>query len=69
MPDPQPITVQSALNFALENWKTTFMGLLICVMQVGNTLNLPGPHSKATIMLAIASALMGVVSKDPGKTS
>lgn len=66
--DAQTLTVKHWLTNALYHWKTTAAGLVLCVMQIATQLDLPGPHNHTAIVLAVGTALLGALSKDPASS-
>lgn len=62
------------MQHALTNWKTTLAGLLISIVTItgvlasqGVTLGHAGTGTVVTLIGAVATALLGVIARDPGK--
>jgi hypothetical protein len=63
------------MNYIATNWKTSITGVLICVVttagvlsQQGITLGNAGTGTRITLIMALSSAFLGLIAKDPGST-
>lgn len=56
--------MSNLFNRVVLHWKSTTVGILLAAVAVGKAIQSSQGHDKVTLVVAIGTALLGVLSKD-----